>query len=127
MTCEQRIACAGCGLYTWINGIGCANEACDRYRELARTEYRHPENHMRKVRMSEHRSWAEISADLEKTPGYRQAKRELDEAWEIECRYGNCTVFVSADSNVREDLGGWGPIGCPCKANDDPYCPDDDR
>lgn len=69
--------------------------------------------------MSGHKSWREISAALDTSTEYSQAKRELDEAWEIECRYGNCVVFVSPDSDVREDLGGWGPIGCPCKASED--------
>lgn len=64
-------------------------------------------------------SWFELDAELEGSEEYRRAKRELDEAWEVECRYGNCTIFVSPDSNVREDLGGWGPAGCPCSAEPD--------
>ncbi len=49
-----------------------------------------------------------------------QARRWLDEAWRVECRYGSCVVFVSVDSSVRQDLGGWGPISCPCKRNELP-------
>lgn len=78
--------------------------------------------------MRKYVSWrAEIEDRVKTDPEYaasmEQARHELDAAWEVECRYGNCTVFVSPDSNVREDLGGWGPVDCPCKANDEGYCP----
>lgn len=70
--------------------------------------------------MSGHKKWGQtISSWFDESPeakaAYVRAKQELDEAWEVECRYGNCTVFVSADSSVREDLGGWGAVGCPCE------------
>lgn len=75
--------------------------------------------------VSGHRSWRELSDDLIQTPAgkaaYERAKRELDEALEIECRYGNCVIFVNPDSNApasRRDLGGWGPVDCPCKAGE---------
>lgn len=74
--------------------------------------------------MTGHKSWRELTDEHLRTnpefrEGYEKAKRELDEAWNVTCRYGNCVVFVSPDSNVRKDLGGWGPIDCPCKANED--------
>lgn len=80
--------------------------------------------------MIEHRGWRELTDErLNSDPrfrlAYEAAKRELDEAWEVRCPYNNCTWFVSPDSNVREDRGGWGPIDCPCKANEDGYCVDD--
>lgn len=75
-------------------------------------------------RMSEYISWRaetedRIKTDPEFAAAMEKATRELDEAWEVECRYGNCTVFVSPDSNVREDLGGWGPVGCPCEGEEE--------
>ena len=67
--------------------------------------------------------WDELRDSLLTTPearaAYDKAGKALDEAWETECRYGNCTVFVSPDSSVREDLGGWGSVGCPCEGGDD--------
>jgi hypothetical protein len=71
--------------------------------------------------MSERRSWR-VSTWFEDTSesraAYEEAKRELDGAWEVECRYGGCTWWVSPNSDTREDLGGFGLIDCPCKAND---------
>jgi hypothetical protein len=59
-----------------------------------------------------------IKSDPEYAAAMEVARRELNEAWEVKCRYGNCVVFVSPDSNIREDLGGWGPIDCPCKSEE---------
>jgi hypothetical protein len=81
--------------------------------------------------MSGHTKWRDELSDWfnDRTPearaAYEKAKAEMDAAWKVECRYGNCIVFVSADSNQREDLGGWGPVGCPC-GGEDAYCPDDE-
>lgn len=67
----------------------------------------------RRMRRDELSDW--FRETPESQAEYEKAKRKLDAAWEVECRYGNCTIFVSADSSVREDLGGWGPIDCPCE------------
>jgi len=74
--------------------------------------------------MSGHKSWdAFITERLETDPGFRatyeRAKHELDAAWEVECRYGNCVIFVSPDSSVGPDQeDGWGPVGCPCSGEE---------
>ena len=75
--------------------------------------------------MNADESWDSfINEQLETNPefrtAYQDARRKLDAAWEVECRYGNCVVFVSPDSNEREDLGGWGPVGCPCEGEPGP-------
>lgn len=67
-------------------------------------------------------SWKEwsdeqLATNPEFRKGYERATRELDEAWEIVCRYGNCVIYVSPDSTIREDLGGWGWAECPCEAD----------
>lgn len=64
----------------------------------------------------------ELMTDPEFRESYDKARHELDTKWEIECRYGNCVIFVSPDSSVGpEQDDGWGPIDCPCKANEDGY------
>lgn len=74
--------------------------------------------------MSGHKSWLEeiaerLASDPEFRTGYEKATRELDAKWQIGCRYGNCTIFVSPDSSVGPDQDdGWGPVDCPCKANE---------
>lgn len=64
------------------------------------------------------------SAWFEDTPRsraiYEEERRKLDAEWKVECRYGNCVIFVSPDSSVGPDQeDGWGPIDCPCKVNDE--------
>lgn len=77
--------------------------------------------------MPGHRKWEDVKTSWfndtpESREEYAKAKRELDAAWQIECRYGNCVIFVSPDSSVGPDQeDGWGPVDCPCKANEDGY------
>lgn len=79
--------------------------------------------------MSDHKRWRDwadelIATDPEFRAGYIEAKRQLDEAWEVTCRYGNCVIFVSPDSSVGSDQSdGWGPVDCPCKASENGCCP----
>lgn len=71
-----------------------------------------------------HKRWAEVIAeheanDPEFRAGMERARAELDAKWEILCRYGNCTIFVSPDSSEGPDQDdGWGPIYCPCRAGE---------
>lgn len=77
--------------------------------------------------MTKHKSWLEetnerLRADPESefAVAYKRAERELDAKWKIECRWGSCVIFVSPDSSVGPDQSdGWGPIDCPCKANEE--------
>ena len=53
--------------------------------------------------MSGHTKWDKFVSDwFDDTPSARAsleaARAELDAKWEIECRYGNCVIFVSPDS-----------------------------
>jgi len=72
--------------------------------------------------MTRFRKWNdfldELLTDPEAQASYDRARAELDKAWEVVCPYRYCVWWVSPDSNVREELGGVGPVDCPCKANE---------
>lgn len=62
--------------------------------------------------------WSEFMANVLKDPdakaAYNKAVDELDAAWEVVCREGNCMWWVTPDG----DIGGIGGMGCPCERND---------
>ena len=70
-------------------------------------------------------TWAERTrARLMSTPEGRAALAEAEEREKrlIQqlCREGNCVELI--DPLTSENMGGWGPVGCPCQ-NDDLSCP----
>jgi hypothetical protein len=43
-----------------------------------------------------------------------RAKAQYARATRVRCGFGHCTVLW--DPVAREDLGGFGPVGCPCES-----------
>jgi hypothetical protein len=63
-------------------------------------------------------TWAErMRLELMSTPEGRKAlaKAEETEKFLIEqpCSEGNCLDLI--DTRTGENVGGWGPVGCPCQ------------
>lgn len=55
------------------------------------------------------------------TEDYERVAREIEEqlarAEEVPCVYGNCIEWH--DPETGENLGGFGPMGCPCQADEE--------